>query len=74
MIFGSEIYLIDKKIKEISNKNKDADIVKVDASIKGFNYKQILESCMDVGLFASRSVVLVKDPLFLKKKIEDKNI
>ena len=42
LIFGSEIYLIDKKIKEISNKNKDADIVKVDASIKGFNYKQIL--------------------------------
>ena len=74
LIFGSEIYLIDKKIKEISNKNKDADIVKVDASIKGFNYKQILESCMDVGLFASRSVVLVKDPLFLKKKIEDKNV
>ena len=60
LIFGSEIYLIDKKIKEISNKNKDADIVKVDASIKGFNYKQILESCMDVGLFASRSVVLVE--------------
>ncbi len=71
IISGSDSYLIDQKLKEIVRQNKDADIVKVDASGKAFSYYEVLDSISSVGLFASSSVVLVKDPLIFKKKIEN---
>ena len=72
LIFGNELYLIDKEIKKICAKNSEYEVVKIDASSKNFDYKYILDSCLDVGLFSVGNIVLVKDPLFLKKKVEDK--
>ena len=72
LIFGNELYLIDKEIKKICDKNSDYELIKIDASSKNFDYKYILDSCLNVGLFSVGSIVLVKDPLFLKKKVEDK--
>ena len=71
IISGSDIYLIDQKLKEIVRENKDFDIVKVDASSKDFSYNGVLDSIVSVGLFASSSIILVKDPLIFKKKVEN---
>lgn len=71
IISGSDIYLIDQKLKEIVRENKGFDIVKVDAYAKDFSYYGVLDSIISVGLFASSSIVLVKDPLILKRKVEN---
>ena len=74
LIFGDDLYLIDKVIKKICDKNRDFEVIKIDASSKNFDYKYILDSCLGVGLFSVGSIVLVKDPLFLINKIENKAI
>ena len=71
IISGSDSYLIDQKLNEIIKQNKDADVIKVDASGKTFSYYEILDSISSVGLFALKSVVLVKDPSILKRKVEN---
>ena len=71
IISGSDSYLIDQKLNEIIKQNKDADILKVDASGKNFSYYEVLDSIGSVGLFASSSIVLVKDPSILKRKVDN---
>lgn len=71
IISGSDSYLIDQKLNEIIKQNKDADVIKVDASGKTFSYYEVLDSIGSVGLFASSSIVLVKDPSILKRKVEN---
>ena len=71
IISGSDSYLIDQKLNEIIKQNKDADVIKVDASGKTFSYYEVLDSIGSVGLFVSSSIVLVKDPSILKRKVEN---
>ena len=71
IISGSDSYLIDQKLNEIIKQNKDADVIKVDASGKTFSYYEVLDSIGSVGLFASSSIVLVKDPSILKSKVDN---
>ena len=71
IISGSDSYLIDQKLNEIIKQNKDADVIKVDASGKTFSYYEVLDSIGSVGLFASSSIVLVKDPSILKRKVDN---
>ena len=71
IISGSDSYLIDQKLNEIIKQNKDADVIKVDASGKNFSYYEVLDSIGSVGLFASSSIVLVKDPSILKRKVDN---
>ena len=44
IISGSDSYLIDQKLNEIIKQNKDADVIKVDASGKTFSYYEVLDS------------------------------
>lgn len=74
IIYGNDSYLIDSKINEIINQNKDSDVIKVDGSSKNFSYYDVLDSINSVGLFSNKSLVLFKDPPLLKKKTEDKGV
>lgn len=74
IIYGNDSYLIDSKINEIINQNKDSDVIKVDGSSKNFSYYDVLDSINSVGLFSNKSLVLFKDPPLLKKKVEDKGV
>ncbi len=71
IISGTDSYLIDSKLNEIIRQHKDYDVLKLDASLKNFSYYEVLDSVSSIGLFSNSSIVLVKDPLILKKKIED---
>lgn len=72
IIYGNDSYLIDSKINEIINQNKDSDVIKVDGSSKNFSYYDVLDSINSVGLFNNKSLVLFKDPPLLKRKVDDK--
>ena len=72
IIYGNDSYLIDSKLNEIINQNKDGDVIKVDGSCKNFSYYDVLDSINSVGLFNNKSLVLFKDPPLLKKKVDDK--
>lgn len=74
IIYGSESYLIDKKINEIINENKDSDVIRIDGNSKTFSYDEVLDSITSIGLFSNKSLVLLKDPIFFKKKVEDKRL
>lgn len=74
IIYGNNSYLIDSKINEIINQNKDGDVIKVDGSSKNFSYYDVLDSINSVGLFNNKSLVLFKDPPLLKKKVDDKGV
>lgn len=74
IITGSESYLIDKKLDEIIKQDKDFDLIKLDGSSKAFSYRELLDSITSVGLFSNKSLVLLKDPIFFKKKVEDKEL
>lgn len=72
LINGDEPYLIEDKLNEIIRKNKDALVSKVDGSSSDFNIDNLVNDCRSVGLFGDKQLILVKDPFFLAKKIDDK--
>ena len=73
VIDGKEEYFIKEKINEII-KDKNAEIVKFDGSDKNFSIDEMLEACESNSLFSNETVVLVNQPYFLNKKIEDKEL
>lgn len=73
IVSGKESYLIDEKLNELISKN-GGEVIKIDGLSKNFSYEEVLESCTSVGLFSNASIVLVKDPVFLKNKVEDKGL
>ncbi len=73
IISGKEPYLIDNKINLLIKEN-GGDVVKIDGNAPNFSYDDIIESCTSIGLFSNKSIVLVRDPIFFKKKIEDKKL
>lgn len=72
IISGKEPYLIDLKINTIIKEN-GGDIIKIDGDSKEFSYDYVIESCTSLGLFSNKSVVLVRDPIFFKKKVDFKS-
>lgn len=66
---GQEEYFINQKLNELI-KGFD-NVIKYDGSSKDFNLDEMLDSCTSVGLFQDKNVVLVKDPFFLCKKVDD---
>jgi len=70
LIEGEEEYFIRQKIDSIC-KESNADIVKYDGNSKDFNIHDVFDSCYSNSLFAEKTVVLVKDPSFLIKKVDD---
>ena len=71
VIQGQEQCFIEDKINSIVNNNKDSEMVRFDGSDRSFDIDIMLESCMSNSLFSNRNVVLVNQPYFLIRKIED---
>lgn len=73
IIDGKEQYFIKQKIDEILA-SKQADIIKYDGNDKSFDIDVMLESCVSNSLFSSNTIVLVNQPTFLTKKIDEKHL
>ena len=73
VIKGQEPYLVRKKIDEIISQNEDAQLTRFNGSDKTFNVTVMLDACTSVGLFADKTLVLVRDPSFLCEKVSDKD-
>ena len=72
VIKGSEVCFIEDKIKEIC---ADSDnVLKFDGNSKDFSVYDMLDACGANSLFAEKTIVVVKDPPFLIKKIDDKDL
>ena len=71
VIHGQEQCFIEDKINQILKENKDSEIIRYDGSDRSFNIDLMLESCISNSLFNTKNVVLVNQPFFLIKKIED---
>lgn len=73
IVQGSEECFIKDKINEII-KDKDFDIFRFDGTDKNFDIDVMLEACNGSSLFSSGSIVLVNEPNFLIKKVDEKNL
>lgn len=74
ILFGDEPVLIEQKLNSIISKNKNALLTKFNGQNKDFDIDLLVDSCKSVGLFNEQALVLVKDPYFLIKKVEDNEI
>ena len=72
IIKGQEPFLINKKIDELLNGFTDAQISRYNGADRSFSVSEMIDACTNVGLFADRTVVLVRDPYFLTEKINEK--
>lgn len=70
IIKGKEELLIREQINKICSQN-DVEIIRFDGNDKSFSLPAILSSCMEKSLFASKNIVLVRDPSFLIEKYDD---
>lgn len=73
VIKGEEELFIKQKINSFLNE-EDVEIVKLDGTSKDFSIQEMLNACMENSLFGSKNVVLVKDPPFLIRKIDDNQL
>lgn len=74
IISGNEPYLISKKIEDIINNHQNSNISKFDGNSKEFNVNDIVSSLTNIGLFSENNLVIVKDPTFLIKKCDEKEV
>lgn len=72
VIKGSEASFIEAKLKELTKGYND--LIKLDGSSKDFSIDEMLEACNTNSLFSDKNIVLVKDPYFLIKKVDDKEL
>ncbi len=71
IIYGQEEYFIRKKLEEI--KTDDMEIIPFDGNDKAFSITEMLEACDTSSLFGDKTLVLVKDPVFLRKKSSEQD-
>lgn len=74
IIYGDETYLIQEKLSEITRKNSDSNILKLDGSDRGFSIAELVDSCRSFDLFSNKQLIFVKDPAFLIKKYDENDI
>lgn len=70
IIEGQESIFISNKIKQLSNQI-DADVIKFEGN---FSLYEMVNACNTPSLFSNKNVVLVKDPYFLCKKVDEKEL
>ena len=73
MINGEEECFIRDKINEII-KNSGNDPIRFDGRDKDFSYDELIESCLGNSLFSFGSLVLVEEPDFLIRKVDDRKL
>ncbi|MBQ6559311.1 MAG: DNA polymerase III subunit delta [Erysipelotrichaceae bacterium] len=69
IICGQEECFIREKLDEL--KKEDVEVISFDGNDKSFSIRDMLEACDTNSLFGDKTLVLVKDPVFFKKKISD---
>lgn len=74
VIKGEESYLINKKLNEIINNAKDCEIVRFDGLDSSYKDDDVVNSLESVGLFSSKTLVIVRDIPCLVKKVDEKEI
>lgn len=74
LVYGDEPYLIFEKIKEIiaEEKIEKYNIKKVNGEDKKFVVDDFIKSVKQIDLFSDKKLFLLKNPAFLKNKMEDK--
>ena len=72
VIMGSEELAIRKQIDKICQ-GEDLDIVRISGDDE-FLIDEIIDACNGKSLFASKSIVLVKDPYFLINKVDENKL
>ena len=72
VIYGNEPFLINQKLNSIIKDHSDAYVTRFNGLDSSFSIDEMLNTCQSIGLFASKSLVIVKDPYFLIKKVDDK--
>ena len=73
IITGEEECFIRDKINEIISKNGN-DPIRFDGRDKEFSYDAVVDACLGNSLFSSGSLVLVEEPDFLIRKVDDKKL
>ena len=72
VIKGSEELAIRKQIDKICE-GEDLDVVRINGDDE-FLIDEIIDACNGKSLFASKSIVLVKDPYFLINKVDENKL
>lgn len=74
LIYGEEPYLINKKIKEIIYKEnvESYNVERIDGSEKKFSVANFIKNTSQINLFSDKKIFLLKNPYFLKNKVDDK--
>ncbi len=73
IINGEEECFIRDKIDEIVKKSGN-DPIRFDGRDKDFSYEEVIEACLGNSLFSSGSLVLLEEPDFLVRKVEDRKL
>ena len=73
IITGEEECFIRDRINEIIKANGN-DPIRFDGRDKDFSYDALVDSCLGNSLFSSGSLVLVEEPDFLIKKVDDRKL
>lgn len=74
ILYGDDEFLIREKLDEIISKSNDSFVNKFDCNDKNSSIDDIVNACTSVGLFSNSSLVLVKDPYFLIRKVDEKEL
>jgi len=73
LIYGQEDYFIRQKINELIS-NAKGEIVHFNGSDNDFTINKMLDACLTNNLFSDFQTILVNDPYFLTKKLEDNEL
>ena len=73
IIHGNEEIFIRRKLGEL-RKQQDCELIDMDGSDKSFQISEMLENCTGNSLFSSKIAVFVKDPYFLIRKVDEKEL
>ena len=73
IIKGSEPHFIEDKLK-ILIKDSNGELIKYDGNQKDFSVDELVNSCLGNSLFSEKTCVVVKDPYFFIKKVDEKEI
>lgn len=73
IIKGEEEVFIQSKINEMI-KSDNFDVIRLNGSDKDFSIDLMIDYCTNNSIFSKKTFVLVKDPSFLIKKIDDSKL
>ena len=66
--YGSESFLINEHIQAIKSKLPNANCCYFDSDV---DFNEVLNATQSTGLFASETLIVIKNPIWLKNKLSD---